>query len=277
MKVTLAIPNYNGLENLKILLPRIAKEGFDEIIVIDDKSTDESISFLKSISDIYVIQGDKNIGPAGNRNRVLGKATGDLVVFLDADMELITKDVVQKLNELFSDSSKALVGGLILTLKNEPMWWNYGYELNPVRDAKAAVAHELAFKFWENSEVMEYIKNTYKEITRNFEITFEKPAEMEVDWVSEANLCIRRKVFEEVGGFDNKMRYHADQDLCKRVRDRGYKVYFSSLITTKHMEIDTFGTNRTKFYLESLYYYYKKHWGMSKRIFDKLYFSPKQE
>ena len=252
-------------------MPRVVKEGFDEVIVMDDQSTDGSVSYLKSIPDIYVIQGDKNLGPAGNRNRVLGKAKGDLIFFIDADMELITTNVIQHLNALFTDANKVLVGGLILTPKDEPMWWNYGYEMSPIRDAKADIVHEFAFKFWENSEVMEYIKSTYNEITRNFEITFEKPNEVEVDWVSEANFCIRRNIFEEVIGFDGNMRYHADQDLCKRLRSKGHKIYYNCAITTKHKEIDTFGENRKKIIRKNSYYFYKKHWGMTRKVFDKLY------
>jgi len=271
MKVTLAVPNYNGLENIKALLPNVMNEGFHEIFVLDDKSTDDSNSFLKSLSGIKFIQGAKNLGPAGNRNRILGKVSGDLILFIDADMEIVSSNIVQQLNALFTDQSKVLIGGSIITMKNEPMWWNYGYEMNPIRDSKADIIHDLAFKFWENQEVLEYLKDSYKELTRNLEITFDKPNEVEVDWVSEANFCVRKSVFEEVGGFDSKMRYHADQDLCKRIRSEGHSIYYNRAIITRHKEIDTLGERRKRIIHENSYYFYKKHWDMPKKIFDKLF------
>ncbi|MDO8639069.1 MAG: glycosyltransferase [Candidatus Daviesbacteria bacterium] len=82
MKITLAIPNYNGLENLKILIPEVLKEGFEQIYVLDDKSTDDSINYLtKHFPQIKVIKGEINLGPAGNR--ILEQSYGEIIMFLD--------------------------------------------------------------------------------------------------------------------------------------------------------------------------------------------------
>jgi len=48
MKVSIIIPNYNGKENLVQNLPEVLKTEAEEIIVVDDASTDGSVEVLKN-------------------------------------------------------------------------------------------------------------------------------------------------------------------------------------------------------------------------------------
>lgn len=272
MKVTLAIPNYNGSENIENILSQAAHEDFDTIYFLDDASTDNSLKIAEKFPEVKIIKGSKNIGPAGNRNWVLGEKLDDIVMFLDVDMVFQTTNIKSKITEMFSQKDIVLVGGQIFSKQEEPMWWNYGPEMHPIQNAKSEVVHDWLLDVWEDMEKVEVLKEKYTDITPNFEISFGKIAEpKEVDWVSEANFCVRTEVFQNVGGFDKNMRYHADQDLCKRIRQLGHKILFSPEIKTKHLEIDTFGKDRSYIMRESAFYFYKKHWGMAKEIFDKLY------
>lgn len=271
MKITLVIPNYNGAQNLENIITQVLKEDFDHVYVIDDNSSDNSLEIVKNYSKVVIIEGKENKGPAGNRNRVLDHECGNIIMFLDVDMKLMVENLRAKIEKSFDNNNTGVVGGLIVTQKNEPMWWNYGFEMHLIRDAKADIVHSWALDNWNNAKKIYKLKEKYKEVTPNLEISFDSPKNKKVDWVSEANFCIRSDLFKKIGGFDINMRYHADQDLCKRVRDLGYTVMFSPEIVSMHMEIDTFGKNREKLIKENAYYFYRKHWGMTRDIFDRLY------
>jgi hypothetical protein len=59
----------------------------------------------------------------------------------------------------------------------------------------------------------------------------------EVHWVSGAFFCIRRRIWQELSGFDRDIfMYAEDSDLCRRVRERGGKVAYVAGGDTCHFE-----------------------------------------
>lgn len=261
MKITLAIPNYNGLENLKVLIPEVLKEGFEQIYVLDDKSTDDSITYLtKHFPQIKIVKGEVNLGQAGNCNRILEQPCGEIIMFLDADMRLITRNLPTVIENIFQDKNKTVIGGQIITRQNKPMLWNYGYEMNLLKDSVGSLGEFLAFTFRKNKSVVNFLIKLFSGTTLNLEIVYTKVKEKEVNWVSEAVLCIRSQAFKEVGGYDPYMRYHSCQDLDRRLREKGYRVFFTPEIKVKHMRIDTFGKKRFWQNLKYILYFYKKHY-----------------
>ena len=84
MKTTLAIPNYNGAQNIEAIIPRVFEENFDAIYVLDDCSDDNSLELLKPFeSKVNVVRGQKNIGAGGNRNRIIDYVKDGIIMFLD--------------------------------------------------------------------------------------------------------------------------------------------------------------------------------------------------
>lgn len=103
-----------------------------------------------------------------------------------------------------------------------------------------------------------------------------KPLEREVDWVAEGSFCVRAGKFAEIGGFDVKMRHHETHDLGKRIRSTGAIIKFALSIIARHTEINVRGELRQKEFTDAQQYFYQKHWGMSKEIFDQLFDIPKE-
>ena len=89
MKISLIIPLYNEEDYLRRCLDSVKDqtESFDEVIIIDDGSTDKSLSIAKEYD--FKIYSYENGGLSVARNRGLEKATGDYIVFLDADDSLL--------------------------------------------------------------------------------------------------------------------------------------------------------------------------------------------
>jgi len=84
----------------------------------------------------------------------------------------------------------------------------------------------------------------------------------EVDWVSGASLMLRRKALEETGLLDeNFFLYFEDNDLCLRLRQKGWKVYFNPKVEVVHLGGESLAKNepaRAEYY-HSLIYFYSKH------------------
>lgn len=92
--LSVVIPNFNGAHLLRQNLPSVVaaleKSGLrHEIIVADDCSTDDSVSFLGSeYPQIRIVKNETNRGFAKNINSGLKKATGSLVLCLNSDVSL---------------------------------------------------------------------------------------------------------------------------------------------------------------------------------------------
>src|SRR5512141_81221 len=87
MKVSIVIPNWNGRERLEENLPAVMEvEGVSEVIVVDDKSSDDSVSFIEqNFPKVKLVKKQKNSGFSGTVNLGVKEALGDLVFLLNSD------------------------------------------------------------------------------------------------------------------------------------------------------------------------------------------------
>ena len=95
MKVSIIVPVYNGADILPVTLSPLFNQDYPkektEIIIINDGSTDGTSQVLKSFKykeSIIVISHLKNRGRSETRNSGIKKATGELLIFLDCDIEV---------------------------------------------------------------------------------------------------------------------------------------------------------------------------------------------
>jgi glycosyltransferase involved in cell wall biosynthesis len=160
MKVSIIIPTYNEAHVLTNCLNSLMKQdisGF-EIIVVDDGSTDGTVSILKQFSTdhkniIFLKQDHKGAGSA--RNLGAKEAKGEILVFVDADMTF-EKDFVTNLIKPIE--SKDIVGTfskdeLVLNWNN--IWakcWNW--------NANLPDKHRLPVNYPDQQKVFRAIKRT---------------------------------------------------------------------------------------------------------------------
>ena len=113
-KLTIAIPNYNGGENLKNAIKSCRAiqipENDYEILIVDNKSADNSIDIVnemkKKFTNIRIIQNEKNLGRIRNWNVSIEKAQGKYMIFLFSN-DLINEknNIHESLQNLDSDQT----------------------------------------------------------------------------------------------------------------------------------------------------------------------------
>ena len=87
MTISVLIPAYNCEATIQATLDSVLRQTVrpDEILVMDDGSTDSTASILESYKPHIAVFRQANQGLSGARNGLVGRARSDLVAFLDSD------------------------------------------------------------------------------------------------------------------------------------------------------------------------------------------------
>ena len=82
-KVSIYIPAYNAEKTIKDCINSIINQSkkFDEIIVIDDNSTDDTLKILREFSNLNVIENKSNMGLGYNRNLGIKISSNNIKIF----------------------------------------------------------------------------------------------------------------------------------------------------------------------------------------------------
>ncbi len=120
MKLSIIIPVYNEgstiLEILKLVdLQKI--EGIEkEVVVVDDGSTDKTLSFLEFNDSLYdvLIKLPFNLGKGGAVIEGLKAATGDFILFQDADLEYNPNDYVKLIYPVIEYKADIVIGSRLI-------------------------------------------------------------------------------------------------------------------------------------------------------------------
>jgi glycosyltransferase involved in cell wall biosynthesis len=87
--VSIVLPTWNAAELLRQAVASVSSQTFDdwELIIIDDGSTDDTLSILRDLGDnrIRVIHSAHTGNPAILRNRAIEAASADIIAFIDSD------------------------------------------------------------------------------------------------------------------------------------------------------------------------------------------------
>lgn len=195
-----------------------------EIIVVDNAS--EDLSQLQE-SDVRIIQSDTNLGFGRANNLGANEAKGEVLFFLNPDTILLNNAVKILYDALFALPKCGVCGANI-----------YDAELNPHHSyfyCTMTLKHALRSVTVSN-EKLYHIKNQH-----NFE---NRPKR--VEYVTGADLMIRKELFEEIGQFNPEIfMYYEDVELCSKVRKRHLKCYSVPEAKIQHLEGQSFKPGQT--------------------------------
>ena len=111
-KVSIYIPAYNAENTIRESIESIFKQTlkFDEIIVIDDNSTDATNKIVKEYKNINLIKNETNKGLGYNRNLGIKNSSNNIIASIDADVVL--NDMwLEVMIEYFDKNQNLMCGG----------------------------------------------------------------------------------------------------------------------------------------------------------------------
>jgi glycosyltransferase involved in cell wall biosynthesis len=129
MKLSVIIPVYNEVKTVREILRRVqATQLVDEIIVVDDSSTDGSREVLMDLNgqgQIHVILHERNRGKGSAVRTGIQHATGDVMLIQDADLEYDPREYPGLLRPIREEIADVVYGSRFLGGARRPiMFWN---------------------------------------------------------------------------------------------------------------------------------------------------------
>ncbi|MBI3985149.1 MAG: glycosyltransferase [Candidatus Levybacteria bacterium] len=227
-----------------------------EVIIVDNSEEKEIEPSLKNkYKNIKYIPSAKNIGYGSGINLGVRNALGEYIFILNPDV-IFKEDIASKLLHKLKKNKEVNVISPILYTEDGKAMKQGAKEPTPLR---AIFKFSFLDRLFPNNP---FSKDYW---VKNWEVNKLK----QVDNVPGTALMLSKKIFDEVGGFDETFfLYFEEFDFCKRVRDAGYKLFIdpnSKLIhkwgtTTKLLK------NRDQIFRKSRFYYFRKHFGLIKTL-----------
>lgn len=124
-KISIIIPAYNEEKTIKKVVYSVINSNTlglkKEIIVVSDGSTDETSTILRKINSklLRIIINSKNKGKGHALRTGFKKATGDIILIQDADLEYNPKDYVKIIRPFLKSNVKVIYGSREITGKNK--------------------------------------------------------------------------------------------------------------------------------------------------------------
>lgn len=222
--ISIVIPNYNGSKLLEKNLPRLigllekSKLKY-EIIVCDDCSTDNSLSILNNLSGVKILSSNKNLGFAGNIDRGIRAARGEIVFILKTDVLPEKNDYFQLMLDHFKDPKVFAVSAALKTVEDGKeeirgsgeIYFEKGFFLHRRRDPSASPGIS--------------------------------------SWADGGAMAVRKDLYVKIGGFDPVYNpfYWEDVDLGYRAWKAGYQIDFEPKAILNHdFESGVIAQNYTK-------------------------------
>jgi GT2 family glycosyltransferase len=212
---TAVIVNYNSGARLAPLLDMLMPE-VQCVVVVDNASSDDSLQPAEGRPNLSIVRNRSNRGFAAAANQGAAVARSDWILFVNPDVHLRPRDVTALLAAVPEDV--ACVAPLQVDEHDQPKVETGGYQPSLARYLVWAF---IPVKF--HGRLGPWVAPPFPN------------ADVELDWVSGALLGIRRKVFEQLGGFDERFfLYHEDVDFGRRAREAGYRVWCRPAVRLHH-------------------------------------------
>jgi GT2 family glycosyltransferase len=224
MQISIILINFNSSEYtincVKSIIEAISGNLIFEIIIIDNSSIENELIYLKkelkfiSFRNITLIESNKNLGFAGGNMLGVKSAKGKYFVFVNNDT-LFYEDSFSLLYTYMENNPTVAVSTCLSKNKEGEDFCSFDHFIG---------LRKLIFGRW----VLELIFNKPKRKNRIYD------SPIEVDAVQGCFMFFRKDIFLEVGGFDtNLFLYYEEIDVCKRIKDKGYKsIYYPNTYFT---------------------------------------------
>lgn len=195
MGISIVIPLYNKEKHIANTLERVFQQSYSdfEVVIVNDGSTDNSVSIVESFSDSRIkLISQKNQGAASARNKGVSLAKHNHVAFLDADDEW-GKDYLFRMNQLIERYPEAVL---------------YGTNYYIIENGQRSILTYPGVKQSEGIIDNYFLSKEYTPL-----------------WTSA--VVVKKAIFNQLGGFPTKCKVCEDIDLWCRFALNGDIAYIN--------------------------------------------------
>lgn len=186
-----------------------------EIIIVDNHSCDHSLQILRGLlgkgTSIQILETTKNIGYGRGNNLGAERAKGEFLLIINPDTTLEPQALERMVQYLRAHSDIGILGPQLL-LPNGKIRDSFRTFPTPTD----ILIKRSVLRFFFRKRMSAYLQwGAHSQETRD------------VDWVVGACLLIRKKFFQELGGFDPRFfLFFEDTDLCRRCHAASKRVVY---------------------------------------------------
>jgi N-acetylglucosaminyl-diphospho-decaprenol L-rhamnosyltransferase len=236
-----------------------------EILFVDNASTDGTADYVeKNFPEVTLIRSDTNLGFIRANNLAYKRAKGRYILMLNSDA-FIGQDSLQESADFMRRHPEAGVLGGRLVGRDGALQPSARYFPTPFKtflsqvglSGKVPFVGVLDDLYWDHKSVRE------------------------CDWVVGCYLLTRKDLVDSMGFFlrEDFFMYNDDNDLCYRIKNKGYKTYFyptevihlGGATAKKMAKTSRKSAQVEKFYVESLAIYFRKNYCLG-TVFSNLFF-----
>lgn len=220
--IDLLIVSYNGKELTKQAIESAISNIFipAKIIVVDNHSKDGSVEFIKeNFKFVECISLDQNVGYGNAVNIGFKRVVSPFVVVSNNDV-IFPRYFFKRVIEIIRR-----VGENFGVLGFQQIYPDGSFQNSYGR------FHTLFSAFLDIS-LFSLFEVRFKKLLRKFRICKKL---RKVDYIDGAVMCINRKAFEDVAGFDKDFFFYSEEvDLCKRMKEKGFSNLFDPMNEVIH-------------------------------------------
>jgi GT2 family glycosyltransferase len=229
-EVSVIVPTRDQADLVKICVRGVVQgtdyPNLEVIVVNNDSREDDALSYfaeLRSDTRVRVVDYPGEFNYSGINNTAAREAAGDILVFLNNDIEVVSSDWLKEMVRLAVRPAIGAVGAKLLyhdkTVQHGGIVLGLGGIAGHLYDGYA-------------QEETGYLGRLH--------------LRQGMSCVSAACLAMRKSVFDEVGGFDEenlKVAYN-DVDLCLKIGEKGYQVVWTPEAQLLHWGSKSRGSDR---------------------------------
>jgi len=199
--ISIIIPSHNSEKTIRDSIVSLLKQNYKGRyeIIVVDSSKDKTADIVSQYPVILIKQKPK--GPAAARNLGVNKSKGSIIVFIDSDC-IAPKNWLKNLLKPLSNKKVVAVAGTYRTKNKESL-----------------IARFVGYEIEQRHEKMKKFKN--------------------IDFVATYNCAYRKKIFINLGGFNEKLTQAEDADLSFRTAEKSFKIRYQPSAYVYHYHPDS--------------------------------------
>lgn len=261
--LSISIVNTNNCALLRDCLRSIIENTHRityEIIVIDNASTDGSLDMMKKeFPSVIIICNSERNGYGYSHNKGIEASSGEYVLIFNEDMLLTDNALDNYVDTIKNEHNVGVLGCKLLNPDGTLQHSCFNF---------MSVKHEYYQAIFPRNIVLPDSK------FREKHYYWDHNENKDVDVVMGCCMLIPKSIFKEIGNFDTRFFVYAEEvDLCKRIKNSGYRIVFTPNACIIHYGGQTSKTMSIKMYLvmiESKFKYFEKHHGYMSLMAVKL-------